>query len=87
VTSFLDGILEFGDQQMRLEEFVIGQNSPLAGLSLREAKLKVAVLAVLHPEKTLLAHPNAETKLVPGAAIIVMGIDQELNKLAQIIKG
>jgi hypothetical protein len=25
--------------------------------------------------------------LLPGAAIIVMGVDQELNKLAQIVKG
>jgi K+/H+ antiporter YhaU regulatory subunit KhtT len=45
------------------------------------------VLAVLHPEQTLLSHPNAETKLLPGAAIIVMGIDSELNKLAQMVKG
>jgi voltage-gated potassium channel len=87
VTSFLDGILEFGDQQMRLEEFVIGPSSPLAGLTLREAKLKAAVLAVTHPEQTLISHPNADTKLLPGAAIIVMGVDQELNKLAQIVKG
>jgi voltage-gated potassium channel len=41
VTQFLDGILDFGDQQMRLEEFIINQNSPLAGLTLREARLKV----------------------------------------------
>jgi voltage-gated potassium channel len=87
VTSFLDGILEFGGEQMRLEEFVIGQNSPLAGLTLREARLSVAVLAVSHPEQTLLAHPNSNTKLLPGAAIIVMGIDAELNKLAQMVKG
>ena len=87
VTNFLDGMLEFGGQQMRLEEFVIGQNSALAGLTLREAKLKAAVLAVYHPEQTLISHPNAETKLLPGAAIIVMGLDQELNKLAQIVKG
>jgi voltage-gated potassium channel len=87
VTSFLDGVLEFGDQQMRLEEFVIGPHSPLAGLTLRQAQLEVTVLAVLHPEQTLLSHPNAETKLLPGAAIIVMGIDSELNKLAQMVKG
>jgi voltage-gated potassium channel len=87
VTNFLDGMLEFGGQQMRLEEFVIGQNSALAGLTLREAKLKAAVLAVYHPEQMLISHPNAETKLLPGAAIIVMGLDQELNKLAQIVKG
>jgi voltage-gated potassium channel len=88
VVSFLDGILEFGDQQMRLEEFIIDQNSPLAGLTLKEAKLKVAVLAVTYPEQTLLlSHPNAVPKLLPAAAIIVMGVEQELYKLAEMVKG
>jgi voltage-gated potassium channel len=87
VTSFLDGILDFGDHQMRLEEFIIGQNSSLAGLTLREAKLKVTVLAVNHPDQVVFAHPNADTKLLPGAEIIVMGLDQELNKLEQMVKG
>ena len=87
VTSFLDGILEFGGQQMRLEEFVIGQDSPLAGLTLREARLSVTVLAVSHPDQALLTHPNSDTRLLPGAAIIAMGIDSELNKLVRIVKG
>lgn len=87
VLSFLDGILEFGDHRMRLEEFIIGENSPVAGLALREAKLKVAILAVTYPGQTLLSHPNAETKLEPGAAVIAMGIDQELNKFARLVKG
>lgn len=87
VMSFLDGILEFGDHQMRLEEYIIDEKSPLAGLTLSEAKLKVAVLAVTHPDQTLLSHPNADTELLPGAAIIVMGVEQELNKLAEIVKG
>jgi voltage-gated potassium channel len=87
VTSFLDGVLEFGGQQIRLEEFVVSSNSSLAGLSLREAQLEVTVLAVSAPYDTLLFHPNAETKLLPGAAIIVMGVDQELNKLARMVKG
>lgn len=87
VVSFLDGILEFGDHQMRIEEFIIGQESPLAGLTLQEARLKAAVLAVTHPDQALLSHPNAETKLLPGAAIIVMGVDQELKRLAQLVEG
>jgi voltage-gated potassium channel len=87
VTSFLDGVLEFGGEQMRLEEFVIAPNSPLAGLTLRDAKLEATVLAVSLPGHTLLAHPNADTKLLSGAAVIVMGIDQQLNKLADLAKG
>jgi voltage-gated potassium channel len=87
VMNFLDGVLEFGDQQMRLEEFIINQESPLAGQTLREARLKVAVLAVTHPDQPLLSHPNADTRLLPGAGIIVMGVEQELNELAEIVKG
>ncbi len=87
VLSFLDGVIEFADHRMRLEEFIICQNSPLAGLTLQEARLKVAVLAVSKPGQTLLSHAMADTKLLPGAAVIVMGIDQELEKLAQIVKG
>ncbi len=87
VISFLDGILEFGDHQMRLGEFIIGEKSPLVGLTLREAKLKVAVLAVTHPQQTLLSHPNADTKLLPGAAIIAMGIEPELKQLQELVQG
>jgi voltage-gated potassium channel len=87
VVSFLDGILEFGDHQMRIEEFIIDHKSPLAGLTLQEARLKAAVLAVTHPDQDLLSHPNAGTRLLPGAAIIVMGIDKELKQLAELVKG
>ena len=87
VVSFLDGILEFGDQQMRLEEFIIDPNSPLAGLTLKEAGLKVSILAVANPDHAILSHPHANTHLLPGAAIIAMGVTEELNKLAEKVKG
>lgn len=87
VLSFLDGVLQFGDHEMRLEEIIISPNSSLAGLSLREAKLKVAVLAITHPEETRLAHATADARLRPGGAIIAMGIDQELKKAVQLLNG
>ena len=87
VTQFLDGVLEFGDHQMRLEEFTIGESSPLAGLTLRQARLKAVVLAVDHPDQIVVTHPNAETQLLPGTSIIVMGLDEELNKLEGLVKG
>jgi Trk K+ transport system NAD-binding subunit len=70
---------------MRLEEYIIDENSPLVGLTLSQAKLKVAVLAVDHPGEMLTSHPNANTMFLPGTAIIVMGVDEELNKLAQLV--
>ncbi|RME75416.1 MAG: potassium channel protein [Chloroflexi bacterium] len=87
VVNFLDGILEFGDHKIRLEEFIIDKDSPLAGLTLKEARLKVAVLAVTHPDHAELSHPNAETRLLPGAGIVVMGVEEELQQLAELVKG
>ncbi len=87
VTNFLDGVLEFGGQQMRLEEFVVNPDSPLAGLTLRQARLKVAILAVHQPGQPVYTHPNAETGLTPGAAVIAMGLDQELVKLGELMQG
>lgn len=87
VTNFLDGVLEFGDHQMRLEEYVVSEKSPLAGLTLKEAKLRAVVLAVDHPGQAVFTHPDADTKLLPGTGLIVMGTDQELNKLERMVKG
>jgi voltage-gated potassium channel len=86
VASFLDGVLEFGDHQMRLEEFVIGRNSELVGKTLREARLNAVVLAVDYPGKGVFTHPTADTKFVPGTAFIAMGLEEELHKLAILIK-
>ncbi|MCG3212160.1 MAG: Glutathione-regulated potassium-efflux system protein KefC [Anaerolineae bacterium] len=86
VTSFLDGVLEFGGHQMRLEEFVVGQNSVLAGQTLREARLNAVVLAVDHPGQGVYAHPSADTRLQPGTAFIAMGLDEELFKLGNLVK-
>ena len=86
VTNFLDGVLDFGDHKMRLGEFIVGEHSQLAGLTLGEAKLNVTVLAVNHPDQQVFAHPNADTKLLAGAAVIVMGLDRELDQLEQQFK-
>ena len=85
VTSFLDGVLEFGDHKMRLEEFVVSSQSRLAGLSLQEARLKVVVLAILTPDQTVFTHPNADTRLTPGTAFIAMGLEEDLHKLEQLM--
>lgn len=87
VTSFLDGVLEFGDHQMRLEEFVVSSNSVLVGKTLREARLNAVVLAVDQPGQGVFAHPSADTQLQPGTAFIAMGLDEELGKLSDLVKG
>lgn len=87
VVSFLDGILEVGEHQMRIEEFIISADSALVNQTLREARLKVAVLAVDHPGQMVATHPTADTRLLPGTALIAMGVPEELEKLAEMVAG
>jgi voltage-gated potassium channel len=87
VTNFLDGVLDFGDQQMRLEELMVEGASPVANMSLREARLNAVVLAVNHPDHGVFTHPSADTQLTPGMSIIVMGQDMELAKLNLLLRG
>jgi len=85
IIRFLDGFLTFGGQQMRLEEFIIYENSPVAGMTLREAKLGVSVLAVNHPGQQISTRPDGDTVLLPGTAIIVMGVEEDLRKAEKAV--
>jgi len=87
VTRFLDGVLEIGKQKLRLADFIIHKNSPLAGLTLQAAKLKVTVLAVSLPNQQIISHPTAETRLLPGVEVVVMGLDDELQHLSKLAGG
>jgi len=87
ITQFLDGALQIGNQQLRLADFIIAENSSLVGKTLREARLAVNVLAVSRPNQNISSHPNADTLLLPGVEIVVMGLDAELKYLAQLVSG
>lgn len=87
VTRFLDGVLEIGKQRLRLEDFVIGPHSPLIGKTLKEARLNVTVLAISRPNEPFISHPNADTELLPGVEMVVMGLDEDLKRLAAQING
>ncbi len=87
VTQFLDGMLDIGHQRVRLEEFEIGENSPLTKQSLRQAQLAIVILGVLPQTDTTLFLPNANTVLKAGDAVIVMGVEQELRRFAELVNG
>ncbi|MDM8528914.1 potassium channel protein [Anaerolineales bacterium HSG24] len=87
VTRFLDGILQFGQEHLRLEDFIIHENSSLVGLTLKEAQLGVNVLAISRPNQGIISHPTANTKLLPGVEIVVMGQDEQLKEVARLVCG
>ena len=89
VMDFMDGIVA-SDRSFYMEEFVIdAQTCPVAGLSLREARLRSQsgslVLAVRRQDGTLIVGPTGETIIMAQDMLICMGTADQLRVLNQIL--
>ena len=88
--AFQPAMLEFVDMvsvapDLRIEELVLGNRSPLAGATVREAAAPydgVMIMAVRSPDGNLLVPPRADTVLNADDLLIVVGPVDALNDLA-----
>ena len=84
-------MLEFVDMvsvapDLRIEELIVGERSPLAGASVRHTAAPydgVMIMAVRSPDGTLLVPPRADTVLAVGDLLIVVGPMSALGDLAE----
>ncbi len=89
VMDFMDGIMT-SDRSFYMEEFLIDANTcPVAGLSLREARLRSQsgslVLAVRRQDGNLIVGPTGETILMAQDMLICMGTADQLRVLNRIL--
>jgi voltage-gated potassium channel len=89
VMDFMDGIVA-SDRSFYMEEFLIdAQTCPVAGLSLREARLRSQsgslVLAVRRRDGNLIVGPTGETIIMAQDMLICMGTADQLRVLNQIL--
>ncbi len=89
VMDFMDGIMT-SDRSFYLEEFLINADTcPVAGLSLREARLRSQsgslVLAVRRRDGNLIVGPTGETILMGEDMLICMGTGDQLRVLNRIL--
>jgi voltage-gated potassium channel len=89
VMDFMDGIVA-SDRSFYMEEFLIDpQTCPVAGLSLREARLRSQsgslVLAVRRQDGTLIVGPTGETIIMSQDMLICMGTADQLRVLNRIL--
>lgn len=89
VMDFMDGIMT-SDRSFYMEEFLIdAKTCPVAGLSLREARLRSQsgslVLAVRRRDGDLIVGPTGETILMPQDMLICMGTADQLRVLNRIL--
>jgi voltage-gated potassium channel len=87
VLEFLDVAMHSPSYDLRLEHVMIASDSPLVGMSLKEANIKQSagamVLAVNQGGK-LVTNPPPEYLFQSDDELIVLGADEELKKVRQL---
>jgi voltage-gated potassium channel len=77
VAEFLDVIMHDGSLEFRLEEVEVPTGSPLAGQTLRSARIHdrtgTLVLAMRHPDREFRTNPPPTAQIEGGEILIVIG--------------
>jgi len=86
VTEFLDVVMHEQGMEFRLEEIELAGDSPLAGLSLGEARVRdrtgALVLALRDQDGSFLTTPAADTVMKAGQILISIGTPAQLHALS-----
>ena len=90
VAEFLDVVMHDGTLEFRLEELLVAEGSPLAGVSLRDAHIRdqtgALILAMRGGDGTFTTNPAPETLLRAGQILIAIGTESQLHALATVAK-
>jgi voltage-gated potassium channel len=73
-----------------MEEAVIGENSALAGKTLLENNMRrdygVIIVAIKRATSEMIFNPVPTDKLEAGDVIVVIGKDEELERLSKVLQ-
>jgi voltage-gated potassium channel len=88
VAEFVDVIMHERSMDFRMQEVEIGERSPLAGRTLRDANLRqragVLVLALRGDDGAFTTNPDPEAVILPRHVIIAVGTDEALQALVRV---
>ncbi len=91
VAEFLDVVMHDGSLEFRLEEVDLEKGSPLAGESLRSARVHaqtgVLVLALRHPGQAFRTNPPPEAEMGEGDVLVVIGNQLQIDALRTLAGG
>ncbi|MBI2168168.1 MAG: potassium channel protein [Actinobacteria bacterium] len=90
VSDFLDVVMHgAGAVEYRLEELMLPQTAPVAGMSIREAHIRdqtgALLLALRGTDARFLTNPEPETRLEPGMTVIAIGTNDQLDRLHRVV--
>ena len=91
VAEFLDVVMHDGSLEFRLEEVEVPVNSPLAGETLRSARVHdrtgTLVLAMRQPDREFRTNPPPTAEIVGGEVLIVIGDADQVGALRALALG
>jgi voltage-gated potassium channel len=84
VAEFLDVVMHDASLDFRLEEVPVTEQSPLSGLSIRDAHIRDrtgALVLAMRDRGQFATNPDPETVIVPGSILIAIGTTAQLEAL------
>lgn len=88
VTDFFDVVTLDNGQELWLEEFVLGETSPLCGQTIGQADIRrqtgVTIVAIVRRDAGSTLTPKAGTMLESGDQLIVLGTREQLAGLEEL---
>jgi voltage-gated potassium channel len=89
VTSFLDLALTHARKDIQMEEIPISPTSMLANAMLKNSGIRqdynLIIIAIKRVDGSMMFNPSFETRLEPGATVIAVGQEQDLQNLEKVL--
>ncbi len=90
VVSFLDVVTGGGELTLRLEQILVPVGSPLAGVTLAEARIRnrtgLIVIAIQHGEGAFIYNPGPDEEIRAEDYLIVLGGAEQIDSLQEIVR-
>lgn len=91
VTDFIDLAVSTSSGHLAIEEIRIPENSPLGGVSLKDAELRnktnVMVAAIISPLGAMNVNPSGDTIIEVGSTLIGFGLKHDFRELERVLLG
>jgi voltage-gated potassium channel len=91
VAEFLDVVMHDGSLEFRLEQVDVPLSSPLAGQTLRSARVHARsgalVLALRHPGQEFRTNPPPDAHIAGGDVLVVIGNTRQIDVLRALATG
>jgi voltage-gated potassium channel len=85
VAEFVDVVMHERSLEFRMQEFEVTPDSPIAGITLREANLRketgVLILAMRRSDGTFTTNPDPGMVIEPNQVLIAVGTDDDIARL------